>query len=422
MKKYLCLLLFASMVLGVMGQPQWVAFTDTTPKAPRISLQSSSNQQVRYLVQISGMYQESITVGAETYQRLSIPKTSDWGIHGYPELPAISKLIAVPECDSITIGYLATDSIVLNNYNVYPKPLMVEDSNGLLVEQFYKIDSIYLLNQFMPDEDYAILTDGYLRNQRTVQAAAYPIKYNPATDQLIAYTEIIVSLTFNNSQGTVNVENGLFNNLTKNTLLNFNGDNHQLPPYPSQNPANVEWLEITSVNQAGDIDADYLIIADDQFFNPPNADLHAFACHRSKMNGFKVTIVSAQDIIATPFYYNTNDNFENEQKIRSFLQLVYEGGNAQHTYDGKVAFVLIAGDAIGNSAITGVPASKDPNPTGKWNTSNYTYDYVASNDYYYSCLTQNSSSDFDLIGDVFIGRFPADDGDELFNIDFHSIN
>jgi len=305
MKNLLCLLLILGNSIYAVSQPEWVTFTDPNPSAPIITLQSSSSQQVKYLIEIPGMYQESIVVGSEIYQRLSIPKAGTWGTPGYPELPAISKLIAIPECDSVIISYIITDSVVLNNYNVYPKPEIVEDSlTGTLVEQFTKNDSVYQLNIFMPEIEYEILSDGYFRNQRIHNGTAYTIKYNPILQQLIAYTEIEVSFTFQNPQGDVNVENGFFNNIAKNTLLNFNMDGHQLPPFPSQNPANVEWVEITSVNQADVIDADYLIIADDQFFDPQSSALYDFACHRSFFNGFKVTIVSAQDIIATPFSYN----------------------------------------------------------------------------------------------------------------------
>jgi hypothetical protein len=293
MKKLLCLLLFLSITFGVIAQPQWVTFTDPSPSAPRITLQSSSNQQVKYLIEIQGMYREPVVVGQDTYQRLSIPKAGVWGIPGYPELPAITKLIAVPECDSIIISYLVTDSIVLNNYNVYPNPLLVEDSiNGVLVEQFFKVDSIYLLNQFMPWVDHEILSDGYLRNQRTARIAAYPIKYNPVTKQLVAYTEIEVSLSFQNAQEDVNITNGLLSNITKNTLLNYTLTNDQLPPSPAGTPGTVSWVTLQVPDDANNLVTDYLIITDDPFFSPQSQALQSLAQHRATFNGFDVVIVS----------------------------------------------------------------------------------------------------------------------------------
>ena len=414
MKKLLCLLLFLSITFGVIAQPQWVTFTDPSPSAPRITLQSSSNQQVKYLIEIQGMYREPVVVGQDTYQRLSIPKAGVWGIPGYPELPAITKLIAVPECDSIIISYLVTDSIVLNNYNVYPNPLLVEDSiNGVLVEQFFKVDSIYLLNQFMPWVDHEILSDGYLRNQRTARIAAYPIKYNPVTKQLVAYTEIEVSLSFQNAQEDVNITNGLLSNITKNTLLNYTLTNDQLPPSPAGTPGTVSWVTLQVPDDANNLVTDYLIITDDPFFSPQSQALQSLAQHRATFNGFDVVIVSVDNILGLNFEYTTIDPYLiAEQKIRSFIKRVYEGQHAAHTYDGHVAFVCLVGDAFGNVSTDGVPVSYDPDPTHR---PGFPGEFWSPNDYYYTCVTQVNNN-WDDIGDFFIGRLCSDDEPDLSNI------
>ncbi len=80
---------------------------------------------------------------------------------------------------------------------------------------------------------------------------------------------------------------------------------------------------------------------------------------------------------------------------------------AHHMYDGKLGFVLLVGDALGNTAIAGVPAARDPALT-----SGVEY---CDNDYYYSCIT-HSNGNWDKNGDFFIGRFCADDETELLNV------
>lgn len=414
MKKLICLFLVLGCSSYVASQPQWVTFTDPHPSSPIITLQSSSNQQVKYVIQIPGMYQESVTVGLDTYQRLSLPTAGVWGINGYPELPAIIKMIAIPECDSITITYLVTDSIVLDNYNVYPMPITVEDTiNGILIEQFFKIDSVYLLNKFLPSEDYEIISEGYIRNQPTAQVAAYPIKYNPVTEQLIAYTEIEVSLSFQNAQEEVNLSNGLLSNITKSTLLNYNLTNDQLPPYPVGTPGSVSWITMASPNDANNIVADYVIITDDPFFSPQSQALQSLAQHRAAFNGFDVVIVSVDNILGLNFEYTTNNPYLiAEQKIRSFIKRVYDGQHAAHTYDGHVAFVCLVGDSYDNISNDAVPSSFDPDPTHKPNLPG---EFWSANDYYYTCVTQVNNN-WDDFGDFFIGRLCADNETELYNI------
>lgn len=408
MRSILCLLviLFGTCI-QVFSQKTWITFTDPNPSPPQITVHSSTNQTVRLTLSISGMYSENIVVDTTTYQRLTVPKMIASGEVGSPELPAISKRIAIPECGSYSVSYMVADSVVLSDYLVYPAPEMVEDTlTGTISEQFAINDSIYQQNAFMPVIAYNIPSEGYLRNQRWIRGEFFPIRYNPVSRQIIAYTLIDVTITFNNSVGPVNIENGLFNSVCNNAFLNFNMEDKSLPPYPVLDPGMVEWLEITDTAQAVNIDADYLIIADNQFVNPHSPALQMLANHRSDFNGFKVTVVSAQNIINYPFQYSI-EQYKEEQKIRSFIKRVYDGKHALHTYDGRVAFVLLVGDADNTDFTHGVPASYDPNPTGTW--ENNQWNYYCYNDYYYSCVTPTSVPipGFDDVGDLYIGRICA---------------
>jgi|GEM_PF-534211 tetratricopeptide (TPR) repeat protein len=399
----------------VFSQTEWVAFTSPDPSAPIFRLQSSTNQLVNYDVEIPGIFTEIYVVGSETYQRLSIPKTGSWDYIGYPELPSINKLIAIPECDSVIISWLVTDSIVLNDYNVYPKPAIIEDSaNSTLIELFTKNDSVYQLDMNMPESDFKILSDGYLRNQRTVRIGAYPIKYNPVTQRLVAYTNFEVSLTFHNSQGEVNIDNGLLSNITKSTLLNYNLDNAQLPPFPVGRIGSVTWKTMVSPDEADNIVADYLIITDDPFFTPHSYALQNLANHRAVFNGFDVVIVSVDNILDPNLNFEYNNSspvrLHAEQKIRSFLKRVYDGQHAINTYDGHVAFVCLVGDAFDDASTDGVPTSFDPDPTGINSVT-----FISANDYYYTCVTKPGNV-WDKTGDFFIGRLCADDEMDLSNI------
>ncbi|MDP1623857.1 MAG: C25 family cysteine peptidase [Bacteroidales bacterium] len=158
---------------------------------------------------------------------------------------------------------------------------------------------------------------------------------------------------------------------------------------------------------AATIVADYLIITDHQFFEPHSWSLRKIANHRASFNGFDVAIVDVHNIFNLQFSF-TNPLYQNEQMIRSFIKRVYEGANANHTYDGQLAFVLLVGDAIENLNIGGVPAAKDPVLT---NGVFFTF-----NDYYYTCITQSIPGNWDVNGDLFIGRFCADNETELYNI------
>ena len=59
-----------------------------------------------------------------------------------------------------------------------------------------------------------------------------------------------------------------------------------------------------------------------------------------------------------------------------------------------------------------MPTSYDPDPTCAPNNPNATW---SANDYYFSCITKDMSNQWDLLGDLFIGRISVRNGTELFN-------
>ncbi len=414
MKKLYLLLFIFGFVINASAQQQWITLTNDHPAAPGITLGHSLSSGVAYTIDITGMYKQDSTVNTVTYSRLSILQNGKWGAPGYPELPAIYKLIAVPEYESVSVTYNVIDSVILNGYNVYPAPaIVVDSSNGIVhnIEVFTKNDSVYATNGTFPESAYEILETSYFRSQKMLRVAAYPFRYNPVSNTLVVYTHFEVVLSFSNPQSEINVNLGYFSNIAKNTLLNYQSD--QIPVLPAEPAAiqgMVQWITMTDTAEAATIDADYLIITDHQFFEPHSLSLLRIANHRASFNGFDIAIVDVQNILSPqlPFIYNTSTpQYINEQKIRSFIKRVYEGANAHHMYDGKLGFVLLVGDALGNTAIAGVPAARDPALT-----SGIEY---CDNDYYYSCIT-HSNGNWDKNGDLFIGRFCADDETELLNV------
>ncbi|MCK9218947.1 MAG: C25 family cysteine peptidase [Bacteroidales bacterium] len=370
------------------------------------------------------MNQELITFNSETYQRLSILGGQKWGIPGYPELPSIGKLLAIPENDRIDISVVISDSLIFNGYNVYPTPAITEDTTGgdpQLVELFVKNDSVYGLNQSFPPALYKSESGGYLRSQKVLKMSAFPIKFNPSTHQLVVYTRFEVVIQFQNPLTDVNVNTGIFNRLAKCTLLNYT--DQSVPPtpiYPCPYPGTVTWKTLVDPAEASNIVADYVIITDSQFFYSSHKSpaLITLANHRAKYNGFDVVIVSVQNILTLPFAYDPppigGENWISERKIRAFIKQVYDGQHAAHTYDGKVAFVCLVGHASLDDDDTGMPASYDPYPTGQ---PGYPGVFWSANDYYFSCVTKdNTTNDWDLLGDLFIGRLSARNESDLYNI------
>jgi len=399
----------------------WVTFTKSNPEPPIINLIQSNNQQVGFNVEVCGMFKNDLTEEGEPFQRIEIPGAGKTMETGSPELPYIRQLIAIPECDDVNISVNISSQTNFNNYNIYPAPDYeeVQDPSGgyYVQEVFTKDETIYSQDIYLPGMNAEIVSFGYLRDQKYAEVFIYPIQFNPVLKHIEVFTNYQITLDFINPTTPVNVNTGIFNNVATNTMLNYVSSGLTASINDNvQGNGNVQWISLTDPDQADNIVADYLIICADTFFEPnnPDSEVLRIANHRATYNGFDVAILNAKTIYLDLEFEYYDEEYMYEQKIRSCIRRIYEGANAQHTYDGKLGYVLLIGDSEYSTNLE-MPTSKDPNPGG---VSPTLQQY--STDYYYSCLTKNQGS-WDYIGDLFIGRFCVDNDEligpiELFNL------
>ena len=402
---------FLSISLMVSGQSQWVPFTSPTPQNVEVSLIESDNASVEFNVSVGGMYEFDTTVLSTTFDRVSIPGAGSGTTIGSPEMPFVRQLIAIPECDDVSLSINVTGTLNFSNYNIYPAPDYVEvyspDSILILEESFSYDTNAYQQNQNYPTISAEIKSTGYFRDQKYAEVYIYPLQFNPVTGNLSVNTDYELSLNFTNPSGPVNENTGIFNNVATNVFLNYvsSGITASINDRPGHT-GTVSWIDITSPSQASTIVGDYLIITEDEFWDPAGqeSDLVKIANHRAEYNGFDVAIVHALDV--KEYFTIEGEPYEYERAFRRFIDAVYDGENANHTYDGKLGYVLLVSDPIEYTNY-GIPASYEHHEP--------TYTTYPPNDYYYSCMI-NENGVADMFGDLFIGRFSVSEQFELTNI------
>ena len=406
----------------------WVNLGSPVPKEISAIVTESNSQTIRVLFSTQGFYSESINEGNVTYQRLSIPKASRSQTIGFPELPLFRQMVAIPECSDVSLSFQVLQEQVLNNYNVYPAPdhqvITNPDSTCYVAEVFSKNALCYVDNLVSPSNNVELSETGHFRSQKYAEIQVSPIRYNPATQKLYVAKEIEVTLTLTNATGTTSANLGIFNNVAAHTMLNYESTGMTAEANDMRfDGGSVTFYNLQSTNDAEDINVDYLIICANQFINvgvggvlKPSDELQSFARYRAYYNGYDVGIVSVNNILELDFQYTaTNYHTICEEKMRSFLSIVYENGNASHTYDGHLGFVLLVGrapDGLPNPPQTPyfyngyVPTSYSHGVS--YHENNYTVTYPS--DYFFSCIQS------DHVGDFFIGRFCVEDEFQLHNI------
>ena len=369
------------------------------------------------------MYKTDIPENGTNYQRISIPGNMVSNDAGEPELPIVRKLIAIPECDNVSLTANVTSQNTYSNYLIYPSPDLYEvnnaDGSSYPAESFTINNATYSQTNAIPGVNAEIASIGYLRGQKYAEVFLHPVQFNPNAQSITVNESYNITLTFTNPSSNINENVGIFNNVASSGFINYTPTGiSAMVNDRADTPGTVQWIDLTSTGQADNIVADYLILCASPFFEPnnPNSEVLRIANHRANYNGFDVAIVNAYKVYNDLNFTYSNYNYKNSQKIRSFLKRVYEGENAQNTYDGKLGYVLLIGDV--NYPNEGMPTSYE------FYVDPY-MDEVAS-DYTLSCVTEENGV-YDRIGDLYIGRFAVENNltsgfTELHNIVEKTIN
>ena len=130
-------LLLALLIISfTVNSQDWIEFKASESTKPNYELLKSTDTIVEFEIIVPGMFETVI----DTFNRVQIKEHSKMDSVGFPELPIISYLVAIPTCDSVILNIELLDSIKYTNMNIYPAPELVPDTTAggaiALVEQF----------------------------------------------------------------------------------------------------------------------------------------------------------------------------------------------------------------------------------------------------------------------------------------------
>ncbi|OQX72228.1 MAG: hypothetical protein B6D61_14545 [Bacteroidetes bacterium 4484_249] len=394
MKKSILFIVFVLSVVYINAQ-NWMEFTASETISPDYNILQSNDTIVQFTVTIPGMYETPI----DTFNRVNIKEHIRLDSVGYPEIPIVSFLVAIPDCDSVNLIINPLDSSQFTGFNIYPAPELVQDTTPegyvYLREEFIYDQTAYSNDNWFPGILGNETGHGAIRSQSVIRILIYPVQFNPVKKIIKAYSEYNISLTFNNATGTINNDVGIFNEMLGNSLINYesNGLNASVNCGMEATTLNCEDYFVTSLpNQNVDDPCDYLIITPTEFFE--NTWLCDLADHRTSYNGFDVKIVTIDIIIS-----QMPQQLDLNQKIKLLISNTYFSENANNTYDGKLAYVNLVGDVFMESTFEGIPTFSDG------------YDVI------YTQLTiPPDQNEPDIYPDLMIGRCSVDNEKQLQNV------
>ena len=76
---------------------EWINFNERGESSPIYEVTNSSSSIVEFQLEIPGMTSKDI----DNYNRVYIPEHTKMDSIGFPEVPVVTYLIAIPECDNV---------------------------------------------------------------------------------------------------------------------------------------------------------------------------------------------------------------------------------------------------------------------------------------------------------------------------------
>ena len=282
---------------------------------------------------------------------------------GMPNLPRISRFLAVPQGAEIRVSIKSMETETLQNINVVPA-LRIQAIPEVPVTDYVKNQKVYLTNDFYPQNPVEVSEITDLRGVNTIMVGITPFQFNPVTKELIVINSIELEIEYiggTREYSDLKYRSPWFDPILKNALLNYEV---------------LEDIEYEPKNSRSGTGCEYLIVI------PNRSDFEPFA---EQVKEFR----TKQGIYTKVMRLD-------EMGVTTTTQLKTFFHNAYNTWDVPPVAVLLMGDHNTNMAL-GIPAETISHP------------------YSGTCITDNQYADptGNLLPDMVFGRMAAENETQM---------
>lgn len=190
---------FCSFYLGMSSYAEKVTYQDTWNN-PGLSLQRQDAQGVTLNFSIGEFDISTRSFNGKMMQELSLEGNFLPNNEGAPNLPVISRYIALPQGAQAILEIKRQRTEVMGNVEMVPAPhIPLDTERGPL--QYNKDLSIYSSNAYYPQQPVTISQPMQIRGVDVVLVSITPYQYNPVTKQLVVIRDIEVDVNFVGGNG-----------------------------------------------------------------------------------------------------------------------------------------------------------------------------------------------------------------------------
>ena len=160
-----------------------------TIKAPSFNIISQDASGLKLSFELGAMHLEKVEADGELFDAISIPEGSIRGAEGYPGLPVISKLIALPAGVRARVKVLTLEEETLSGLRLFP----VQPDGA---ERFHIDESAYLRPSLDASPDAEIGEPGMMRGLSVSSLQVNPVRYDPVTREMRVASRMELEIEF----------------------------------------------------------------------------------------------------------------------------------------------------------------------------------------------------------------------------------
>ena len=173
-----------------------------TPGAEnRLDVSESSYTRLQVVNTFGSFSSLDVSTVKGNFTQLLVPGYSKSSLTGDPELPVLSRLVEIP-ADALpevkVISYTVND-YPLSKWGITQKimPLQPSQPKNLAVPAEFAYNAAsYLRNQFLGGELARVEIQGYLRGVRLANLVIAPVQYNPVTNTIRIFDNLVIEVRF----------------------------------------------------------------------------------------------------------------------------------------------------------------------------------------------------------------------------------
>jgi len=353
---------------------------------------------------------KDILLNEGTYTKISMKNCLSFSEPGEPSLPTYPvKILLPPNCELSKIDVSYTSKINVKS-DVKEKPIAPQQLPIKIgfddTQVFTMNEKTYQSSKLIKNELFSSVKIDSCRGYDILSLSLNPVNYNPGEGKIFYYPELEISIKYKEENSVNSYFRSNFDD--EQWIRNLVINPEQTTSYSTLSTPIFEY-ENGLCNESENYD--YVIITTTQNnLNDwsTNTTLHynwtSLMDKHNEDYGFDCTLVTIQDIINCTDYWNDTALFnDTPAKIREFCRDAY--------LDWDTSYILIGGDD------ELIPARE----------MDYSYESDVDSDIYWSNLDKTFNNDqdtwwgeegdtgFDLYAELFIGRIPCDEPQDVSN-------